>query len=165
MMSVHLKTFWKLFQIITEHYKALVASPQTDHYFAWCSVTTICSDYCDLPLGSYKKKSQEEPRQDLWSSRKKISIDHVAPQVGQKYQTMIEHMYTVLTWNTYSLSLSRPVPFIPTQPQPLPKLRTYLGTWGKLRWVALNCLSLASCVCFVSCFKQHIALGIGLSVV
>ena len=69
-------------------------------------LSTICSDYCDLPLGSYKKKSQEEPRQDLWSSRKKISIDHVAPQVGQKYQTMIEHMYTVLTWNTYSLSLS-----------------------------------------------------------
>ena len=67
-------------------------------------LSTICSDYCDLPLGSYKKKSQEEPRQDLWSSRKKISIDHVAPQVGQKYQTMIEHMYTVLTWNIYSLS-------------------------------------------------------------
>ena len=70
-------------------------------------LSTICSDYCDLPLGSYKKKSQEEPRQDLWSSRKKISIDHVAPQVGQKYQTMIEHMYTVLTWNTYSLFLAR----------------------------------------------------------
>ena len=69
-------------------------------------LSTSCSDYCDLPLGSYKKKSQEEPRQDLWSSRKKISIDHVAPQVGQKYQTMIEHMYTVLTWNIYSLSLS-----------------------------------------------------------
>ena len=67
-------------------------------------LSTICSDYCDLPLGSYKKKSQEEPRQDLWSSRKKISIDHVAPQVGHKYQTMIEHMYAVLTLNIYSLS-------------------------------------------------------------
>ena len=41
MMSFHLKTFWKLFQIITEHYKALVASPQTDHYFAWCSVLFV----------------------------------------------------------------------------------------------------------------------------
>ena len=41
MMSVHLKTFWTLFQIITEHYKALVASPQTDHYFAWCSVLFV----------------------------------------------------------------------------------------------------------------------------
>ena len=41
MMSVHLKKFWKLFQIITEHYKALVASPQTDHYFAWCSVLFV----------------------------------------------------------------------------------------------------------------------------
>ena len=41
MMSFHLKTFWTLFQIITEHYKALVASPQTDHYFAWCSVLFV----------------------------------------------------------------------------------------------------------------------------
>ena len=27
---------------------------------------------------------------DIWDSRKKISNDHVAPQVGQRYQTMIE---------------------------------------------------------------------------
>ena len=99
-------------------------------------LSTICSDYCDLPLGSYKKKSQEEPRQDLWSSRKKISIDHVAPQVGHKYQyqTMIEHMYTVLTWNIYSLSLSlSPDTFVfgPTADQG--KGRVFWGTMFRLR--------------------------------
>ena len=35
------KNFEPFFQIITEHYKALVASPQTDHYFAWCSVLFV----------------------------------------------------------------------------------------------------------------------------
>ena len=42
---------------------------------------------------------------------KKISIDHDAPQVGHIYQTMIENMNTVLTWNIFSLSLSTSMTF------------------------------------------------------
>ena len=94
-----LKTFFKLEQNITRLWwlppKQITSLLDAQYYL-----------FQLLWFGIGKLQEEEEPRQDLWSSRKKISIDHVAPQVGQKYQTMIEHMYTVLTWNTYSLSLS-----------------------------------------------------------
>ena len=96
-----LKTFFKLEQNITRLWwlppKQITSLLDAQYYL-----------FQLLWFGIGKLQEEEEPRQDLWSSRKKISIDHVAPQVGHKYQyqTMIEHMYTVLTWNIYSLSLS-----------------------------------------------------------
>ena len=97
-----LKTFFKLEQNITRLWwlppKQITSLLDAQYYL-----------FQLLWFGIGKLQEEEEPRQDLWSSRKKISIDHVAPQVGHKYQyqTMIEHMYTVLTWNIYSLSLAK----------------------------------------------------------
>ena len=112
MMSFHLKTFWKTFFKLEQDISRLWWLPPKQ-----ITILIDAQYYLFLLLwfGIGKKNQaertklqEEEPRQDLWSSRKKISIDHVAPQVGHKYQTMIKHMYTVLTWNIHSLSLSPP---------------------------------------------------------
>ena len=68
----------------------MVASPQHN-------ITTLFSTICSNYYRKLHKKKQlgsnypaQKKQKKKRSSRKKISNDHVAPQVGQRYQTMIE---------------------------------------------------------------------------
>ena len=78
------------FSNLERTFKAMVASPQQN-------ITTLFSTICSNYYGKLKKKcyGAGKLKKKLRSCRKKISNDHVAPQVGQKYQTMIENMYNV----------------------------------------------------------------------
>ena len=89
------------FQIKTEYFKALVASPQTEHHYAQYYL------FHQLWFG-IGKLYQEERRQDsnLRSCRKKISIDHVcSTSLAKIPQLVTEYATYVMTWNK-SLFLS-----------------------------------------------------------
>ena len=84
------------FSNLERTFKAMVASPQQN-------ITTLFSTICSNYYGKLKRNKKKNYRtgklkknkKKKRSCRKKISNDHVAPQVGQKYQTMIENMYNV----------------------------------------------------------------------
>ena len=97
-ISFNLKTFWKFVQIRTEHFKALVASPQTENQFYLFHLLWI----------GIGKLHQQERRQDhnLRIYRKKISNGHICSTSLVKHYNIVVTEYVTLSWLEIHLSLS-----------------------------------------------------------